>query len=83
MFSLIRNISRKCIQALEALTDKTLMIVLRTFHKLVYIYIYTYIYIYIYFIYIYVTYILYIYVNIYIYIYIYIYILQMCAFKYV
>ena len=69
MFSLIRNISRKCIQALEALTDKTLMIVLRTFHKLVYIYIY--IYIYIYFIYIYVTYILYIYVNIYIYIYIY------------
>ena len=30
MFSLIRNISRICIETLEALTDKTLMIVQRS-----------------------------------------------------
>ena len=65
MFSLIRNISRKCIEALEALTDKTLMIVVRTFRKLVYIYIYIYIY------FIYICYIYIIYICIYIYIYIY------------
>ena len=30
MLSLIRNISRKCIETLEALTDKAFMIVLRS-----------------------------------------------------
>ena len=60
MFIIIRNISRKCIETLEALTDKTLMIVLRSPElkqnflqtiSSIYIYIYIYIiYMYIYFV---------------------------------
>ena len=53
MLSLIRNISRKCVETLEALTDKALVTVLRSpelkqnFLQTTGIYIYIYIYIYI------------------------------------
>ena len=52
MLSLIRNISRKCVETLEALTDKALVTVLRSpelkqnFLQTTGIYIYIYIYIY-------------------------------------
>ena len=51
MLSLIRNISRKCVETLEALTDKALVTVLRSpelkqnFLQTTGIYIYIYIYI--------------------------------------